>query len=112
MYRTPEHKISKEYYGIFPDEPIKDYEINRLLFGVSCSAFLAIVCISQLSADYNDLPLASEVLRNSVYVDDIILGHNSPQTILLMIAQLVELLSRAGFKARKWMSNDLEFLSD
>ncbi|KAG5863365.1 hypothetical protein JTB14_037862 [Gonioctena quinquepunctata] len=64
-------------------------------------AFLAIRCISQLAADYNDLPLASEVLRNSVYVDDIIFGHNSPQTIPLMKAQLVELSSRAGFEARK-----------
>ncbi|XP_050303758.1 uncharacterized protein LOC126741403 [Anthonomus grandis grandis] len=88
-----------------PNEPILHYQLDTVTFGVVCSPFLAIRTLLMLADDYKDLPLASDILKSSSYVDDLNGGGSSPEELIAIKNQLVELLSRGGFEARKWASN-------
>lgn len=49
---------------------IQDYELKTVTFGVNCSPYLAIRTLLQLASDVEKSnPLASDILKNSMYVD-------------------------------------------
>ncbi|XP_074028527.1 uncharacterized protein [Leptinotarsa decemlineata] len=95
-----------------PSEPIADYQLNTVTFGVASSPYLAIRTLHQLANDYLEYPLASEVLKHSIYIDDILDGHNSLKICSTMKNEIIELLRKGGFEARKWASNSPELLHD
>ncbi|XP_055842511.1 uncharacterized protein LOC129909455 [Episyrphus balteatus] len=73
------------------DEPMQDYAINTVMFGGSCSPYLAIKTLHQLASDEQEtFPLAAKVLLTDIYVDDIFSG---------------------GDDSRKWASNCPQILS-
>lgn len=91
---------------------IQEFRLTILPFGLNCSPFLAIRTLQQLGHDYDDLPLASETLRDYVYVDDLADGDDSIQSTQNKIEQITTLLKRGGFELRKWCSNEQLVLAD
>ncbi|XP_075167660.1 uncharacterized protein LOC142239773 [Haematobia irritans] len=61
---------------IFRDDPkvdIQDFEMKTVTFGVNCAPFLAIRSLLQLASEVQkDLPLATQILRKMMYVDDVL----------------------------------------
>ncbi|XP_064214101.1 uncharacterized protein LOC135266772 [Tribolium castaneum] len=112
MYRQililPEHrKFQKILWRNSPQEPVQEYQLNTVTYGVSSSPFLAICTLGELaSLEKTRFPLASEVLVNDVYIDDIITGCSSIAEAHNLRDELIDLLSTAGFELRKWSSND------
>ncbi|EFA07702.1 hypothetical protein TcasGA2_TC002178 [Tribolium castaneum] len=112
MYRQililPEHrKFQKILWRNFPQEPVQEYRLNTVTYGVSFSPFLAIRTLGELaSLEKTQFPLASEVLANDVYIDDIITGCSSIAEAHNLRDELIDLFSTAGFELRKWSSND------
>lgn len=48
-----------------PKDPIQEYELKTLTFGVNCAPYLAIRTLLQLPDDFQDIyPLASQILRS------------------------------------------------
>lgn len=91
--------------------PLLIYKLTTVVFGFSCSPYLAIRTLRQLVVDEGDkYPLASQALMNQVYVDDLILGANSIVEALSLQKEIIELLSQGGFDLRKWTSNCLELV--
>ncbi|XP_055708965.1 uncharacterized protein LOC129805218 [Phlebotomus papatasi] len=88
------------------DQPIRDYRIPRVCFGVASSPFLATRALMQLADDHEgEFPLASSVLRSSFYVDDCIFSASSVEEARETQKQLVEVLLRGGFLLTKWVGN-------
>lgn len=94
------------------DQPVMDFQLNTVTFGVSCSPFLAIRTLLHLASEHKDLPLASQIIKKSVFVDDVVTGSNSFEEAIHIKDEIIELLGRAGFEARKWASNCPDLLSD
>ena len=58
-----------------PSEPLKDYRMTRLTFGISASSFAANMAIKQNAINIaHEYPQASEVVEESFYVDDCLTG--------------------------------------
>lgn len=118
MYRqiliTPRHRDYQRILWRFSvTEPVQDYRLNTVTFGVSSAPFLAIRTLHQLAQDGNNFfPLASKVLLNDTYVDDIITGCNSLSEAKTLQANLIALLNQGGFQLRKWASNDPRLLEN
>ncbi|XP_075152046.1 uncharacterized protein LOC142226066 [Haematobia irritans] len=118
MYRqvlvNPNHRsYQRVLFRHSPSEPIQDYELTTVTFGVNCAPFLAIRTIMQLAEDVKDtLPFASTILRNYMYVDDALAGAYSISDAITARSQLVEALKSAGFSMRKWTSNSKDIISD
>lgn len=59
-----------------------------------------------------DLPLASFIIKNCVYVDDVLYSDNDLTALHEAKQQLKRLLSLGGFQMHKWSSNCDEILAD
>ena len=80
MYRAVELVESDRDYHRFvwrrnPDEPLVDYRMRRVTFGVSASSFAANMAVKQNSIDFAaKYPHAAIAVDKSVYVDDCLTG--------------------------------------
>ncbi|XP_049866257.1 uncharacterized protein LOC126366956 [Pectinophora gossypiella] len=118
MYRMISiHNDDRDYQRIFwrfnPDEPVQEYQLNTVTYGVSSAPFLACRTIKQLIADEGSaFPLASKVLSSDLYIDDIVTGCDTLETALQAKSEVIDLLRRGKFELRKWASNSPKLLAD
>ncbi|XP_063894885.1 uncharacterized protein LOC110381307 isoform X2 [Helicoverpa armigera] len=64
-----------------PDEPVKCIRLDTVTYGLKSSSYLATRCIDELANKYEKLyPLASSIIKNNQYVDDIIYSNNNLET--------------------------------
>ncbi|XP_050055781.1 LOW QUALITY PROTEIN: uncharacterized protein LOC126549715 [Aphis gossypii] len=117
MYR--QIKINTEdcqYQHIFwratPLEPLRDYELTTITYGLTSSPFQAIRVLHELEQNDGHLyPSTRDVLSTQTYVDDILTGRNSITDLLKLQDEVTQLLLRGGFELKKWSSNSTELLS-
>ncbi|KAM7356671.1 uncharacterized protein ACRADG_002324 [Cochliomyia hominivorax] len=116
MYRQilvhPDHTpFQRILFRSDPHTPITDYELNTVTFGVNCAPYLAIRTLLKLADDVEAIyPLASSILRNSMYVDDVLAGFHTGEESIKAKEQLIQALKSAGFSLRKWTSNSKDIL--
>uniref|UniRef100_A0A8D8YNP1 Integrase catalytic domain-containing protein n=1 Tax=Cacopsylla melanoneura TaxID=428564 RepID=A0A8D8YNP1_9HEMI len=118
MYRcillAPEDRIYQHIlWRNDKSDDLIEYELKTVTFGLGPSPFLAQRVIKQLAIDEKEkYPCASQVLLESIYVDDIVTGSDSISSARFLRDQLVALLKCGGFSLRKWMCSHPEVLSD
>ncbi|XP_062123208.1 uncharacterized protein LOC133836632 [Drosophila sulfurigaster albostrigata] len=115
MYRQilvdPKHTRFQRLLFRTPDEKLCDFELNTVTFGVNCAPYLAIRVLHQLASDVRDrYPLASDIIANYMYVDDVQAGAHTKQDAVSAIDKLRTALESAGFPLRKWTSNSKDVL--
>lgn len=99
-------------YQNSPQEPVKDYQLKTVTFGVNCAPFLAIRTLHRLAFDSEkEFSKAAYILRNEAYVDDILSGGHSVEEALQSQNELLCTLKSAGFVLKKNTSNDSRLLS-
>ena len=78
--------------------------------GVNYASYLAVRTLHQLSDGIQgQYHLASDILRNYMYVDDVLArAHTIPEGIKAC-DEVRDALSSAGFSLRKWTANSYEF---
>ena len=117
MYRQikvdPSHSpLQRILFRDSPLDEIQDYELQTVTFGVNCAPFLAIRTLLQLADDIeSQFPLAANILRNYMYVDDVLSGAHDIVTAQAARDELILALSSAKFELRKWTANDKRLLN-
>ena len=116
MYRaielpTSDRDLHRFVWRANPNEPLQDYRMTRVTFGVSSSSFVANMSVKQNAVDFSHkYPLAAEVVDESFYVDDCLTGANSVEEGIKLQRQLQNLFSEANFLLRKWNSSNPDVL--
>ena len=109
MYRAIELPHADQDFHRFlwrtePSDPLKDYRMTRVTFGVASSAFAANMSVKQNAIEFaHKYPLASKVVD---YVDDCLTGADSEEEGIQMQTQLQDLFAKADFLLRKWNSSN------
>lgn len=117
MYRqiliAPHHRTYQRILWRFSvQDPVQEFILNTVTYGVNASPFLALRTLHQLGKDEGyRFPLAVRLLEEDTYVDDVFGGCETREETTIMIQQLVDLLACAGFELRKWASNEPALLS-
>ena len=94
-----------------PEDPIKDYRMTRVTFGVSASPFLAVRTLHQTADDHGgDYPRATQHIKKSFYVDDFLGGADNCEDAVQLFHQLRGILKKGGFDLRKWRTSSEEVL--
>lgn len=118
MYRqiliSPDHR---DYQRIFwrtsPTEPLQEYRLNTVTYGLASSPYLACRTLRQLAEDEGDLyPLAKRIILFDVYIDDVTTGFASLEAAQEAKLQTIALFKRGCFQLRKWASNNSQLLAD
>ncbi|KAL1460507.1 hypothetical protein WDU94_012484 [Cyamophila willieti] len=118
MYRAIKlHPEDSAYQQILwrqdPEQPVQQYEITRVCFGVTSSPFHALRVIKQLIKDEGHrFPKTAQVLNDHIYVDDVVVGCDSIPEARDLRKQLSGLLAAGGFELRKWSSSHPKVLDD
>lgn len=94
-----------------PSDPVTEYELSTVTYGVSSSPYLAIRTLHQLAVDHGDeYPRAAEAILHETFMDDVTTGAPSVEDALKLKDDLIKLLSYAQLELRKWSSNSSSFL--
>ncbi|MBM6549319.1 reverse transcriptase domain-containing protein [Streptococcus dysgalactiae] len=92
---------------------IEEFRLTVHPFGAVSSPFCANYALKE-TANMFGHEFSSESSRavlNSFYVDDLLLSVDTPAQASSIVKELCQLLSRTGFRLRKWSSNSREVLS-
>lgn len=93
-------------YRSNPSDRIQDFMLNTVTFGVNCAPYLAIRTLLKLADDIHHMyPLASNILRNYMYVGDALAGDHTISQTIYARNELILALKSAGFEMRKWTGN-------
>ncbi|XP_061395385.1 uncharacterized protein LOC133330998 [Musca vetustissima] len=96
-----------------PCDPIEDYELLTVTFGVNCAPFLALRTLMQLAEDIKDMyPLASKIISENLYVDDVLAGGHTLEETIKSRKELIAAMESAGFELMKWAANDSQIIED
>ena len=88
-------------------QPLCDFWMTRVTFGVSASPFAANMAIQQNARDLAvQYALAAKAVTKSFYVDDCMSGADTVTDAVEMQRQLQEMFQRGGFLPCKWNSSD------
>ncbi|KAJ0169592.1 hypothetical protein K1T71_010808 [Dendrolimus kikuchii] len=118
MYRNiqlrPEDRIYQHIlWRDSSNDPVSEFELTTVTYGVSSSPYLAIRTLHQLADDHGaQWPQAAAILKHDTFMDDITAGAPSLEEAVKLKTELVDLLDCGKFELRKWSSNSLEFLSE
>ncbi|CAD6997982.1 unnamed protein product [Ceratitis capitata] len=113
LLQAADTKFHRIIFRESDEDKLMDYELQTVTFGVNCAPYLAIRTLLQLAEDVSlKYPLASRVLKQHMYVDDVLAGAHDCETAIRTRNELLEALKGAGFPLRKWTSNTKEILAD
>ena len=85
-----------------PSDPLKDYRMTHVTFGVSAPSFVSNMCVKQNALDLSmEFPLAARAVEDSFYVDDGLTGADSVEEAIDLHSQLQGLFDRGGFLLHK-----------
>lgn len=88
------------------DEPICEYVLQTVTYGMKASPFLAMRCMIELAKIHKtDFPLASHATLYERYMDDYFSGQNAEPDVIKLYEQLRSMLSNAGLELGKWQTN-------
>ncbi|XP_049315834.1 uncharacterized protein LOC125779239 [Bactrocera dorsalis] len=116
MYRQilvdPKHtRFQRILFRKSPEDTIEDFELQTVTFGINCAPYLAIRTLMKLADDIEEThPLAAKILRQEMYVDDVLAGTHDLTTAKSARDELISALKTPGFALRKWTSNDPHIL--
>ncbi|KAF2881195.1 hypothetical protein ILUMI_24979 [Ignelater luminosus] len=91
--------------------PRKIYRLTTVTYGTKPASFLATRVLKQLAIETEpNHPLASKVINNDFYVDDMLTGCNSIKQAILIRDKVTNILASGGFNLCKWASNNSQLL--
>lgn len=94
-------------------ETLQEFRLNTVTYRLACAPFLAIRTLRQLADDEScKFPRGAAVLRENVYVDDILAGASTVSETLESRHQLEAICRAGGFPLKKWVANHEALLAD
>ena len=106
----PEHFQYQQYLWRDCDqskEPQR-YVMTRVMFGVTCSPFLAMASIQEHATTdemRESCPNACKLVQNSLYVDDLLIGEDTESQVAKLYHEISEFFEKGGWHLTKFASN-------
>ncbi|CAG7831728.1 unnamed protein product [Allacma fusca] len=90
-----------------PAEPIDDYEMRVLMFGLKPAPWLATRTTYELAQrEKTSYPNASKIIQEDLYVDELISGGSTPEKVVELRQQVQDMMQSGGFTLRNWVSTN------
>lgn len=91
--------------------PISTFELTTVTYGTASAPYLATKSLSKLAQiESSNCPIASRVISEDFYVDDILSGTSNTEEALALYHELTSVLSKGCFELHKWSSNSSDML--
>jgi len=90
---------------------LQQYRLLTVIYGLVSTPYLPARVLKQLAIDHL-FPAAVPIMKNSIYVDDMLFGSDDITELRETWDQLIALMKGGGFQLRKWAVNSPIFLDD
>ncbi|XP_073835822.1 uncharacterized protein [Musca autumnalis] len=95
------------------NDELQVFQLNTVTYGLSAAPFLAIRSLFLIADRYKTShPSGSEVLRQDLYVDDVLTGADNIEALALKRDELIQILKWHGMELAKWNSNHASLTSN
>lgn len=99
-------KYQRIFWRFNENEPVNEYVLLTVTYGMKSSPFLAIRTMLKLASDYNSkYPLAAHATRAERYMDDYMSGADTEEQTIVLLDQLENMLSEARMSLSKFKTN-------
>ncbi|XP_070074050.1 uncharacterized protein [Drosophila takahashii] len=107
IWVAPKHRnFQRIVWRDAPNDPLQHFQLCTVTYGTSCAPFLAVRVLEQLARDHQDeFPIASKIVLEDFYVDDVLTGAETEDELLSRRDELIQLMSKAKLELGKWVSN-------
>jgi len=106
LVRPTDQDYQRIVWRASPDAPIECYRLTTVTYGTTSAPFLALRTLQQLAEDEGHrFPRAAAALRSSTYIDDIVTGADSEDSVQALQQELTGLFNAGCFDLHKWLSN-------
>ncbi|CAA9994195.1 unnamed protein product, partial [Nesidiocoris tenuis] len=106
LVRPQDRRFQRFIWRFSPDDDLTLMQCNTVVFGMSCSPYLAQRVLRHLAeACRQAFPLASKVISRDIFMDDFVGSAASEREAMDIRDQLVEVFQSASFTLAKWCSN-------
>ncbi|XP_048481754.1 uncharacterized protein LOC119693943 [Plutella xylostella] len=93
--------------------PLKICTMQSLIFGATCSPFIAQYIKNKNALKYEDLyPEAVQAIIKNHYMDDCLYSCDSAETAINLVNQITTIHKYGGFEIRRWSSNCKQVLDN
>lgn len=108
-----ERNLQRIIWRNSPEEEVKHFQLNTVTYGTASASFISTRCLQQVAID-NDktYSIESDIIRSDFYVDDLLTGSTSYESLDKIRKNLGQILSEYGFELRKLQSNDPTLISN
>lgn len=97
LIRPEDRRFQHIFWRNSPNDDIIEFLLCTVTYGLNCAPYLAIRCLHELDLqDGHRFPLAKDVLTQTTYVDDIVIGSDSEELLLRRKKNVVGLLHCAA----------------
>lgn len=111
LLQFEDRKYQKILFRFDSSEPIREFQFNRVAFGLKCSPYLAMRTVRQLASDERDkYPRAAQVASHELYMDDLTTSVPTVEEAKSLSQELIALFKAGNFHLTKWASNSPELL--
>lgn len=92
-----------------PDEPLKEYQITVVMFGLASSPYNVVRTLIQC-ANENEKKFtkAANVIKNCFYLDDGLFGCETVEEAKILCKEVEFILNQSNFNLKTWSSNSAE----
>ncbi|XP_054087607.1 uncharacterized protein LOC128922101 [Zeugodacus cucurbitae] len=89
-----------------PAEPVRDYRLVRVTYGIASASHLAIKSLHQAAINASNASKeVIEVIKSDFYMDDLLTGADTFHDLASLQKDVSNALSESGFELRKWATN-------
>lgn len=112
LVNEEQRDLQRFVYRFSPNEPMKEYRLKTVTFGMANAPYIAIRMLQALAERVKDkYPVASSIILSCMYMDDVLGGCHSVNDLFLAYEQLKATFDSACMNLRKWCSNSSDLLN-
>lgn len=111
---NPEHwDLQRILWRENQNEPIRDYWLTVVTYGLKSSPYLAVKTLIQCALDNEkEFPEAARIVKEDFYMDDMLNSFETKTEAERLKAAVITLLSKGGFELTKWRSNNSQIVEE
>lgn len=108
-----QHNYQRILWRPSPNEPVKEYCLTTVTWGMTSAGFNAVRALRQCAIDEADkFPAASQAALNDFYIDDFLSGRNDYHSLVQLHDQMIQMLRLGGFELAKWATNNEQLANE
>lgn len=112
LIHPEDRKFQNIVWYDFEADRYRYMQLNTVTYGMTSSPYLSLRVLRAIADDVEtDHPRVAEILRSSLFVDDMFCGSDSESDLISFRQELIDVLAKYKLELSKWLSNSKKLVT-